>query len=457
MAKLFAEISRAEAPYRPVKVRRNDYDEVEAPMTREQLVPQARRCLNCGVPFCHGTGCPLHNRIPDFNTAVATGRMQEAWEILSETSAFPEFTSRVCPALCEGSCTLGGAEFDSVTIRQIEKLIVETAYANGWVKPLPPVPEEAPHVAVIGSGPAGLAAAHTLTAVGFHVTVYEAGHEPGGLLRYGIPHFKLDKRVIDRRLALLKQAGVRFVCDAKIGEAISGAYLAARYAGVVVACGTPVARDLRIPGRESCGVHFALEFLQGQNRVCSGEAVVNPVDVKGRRVLIIGGGDTGSDCAGTAIRNGATSVMQIEIMPEPPEKRSESTLWPKWPYLLRTSSSQKEGMARRWALASDRFEVKGGRVTGVRVRQVKWSFNPWGKPLSFEPIPDTEELIRADVVLIAMGFIRQERAATLASLGLPDTDRVLVVGDAANGPSLVVRALADAKNRTADWAAMLKA
>lgn len=451
MAKMFAEIPRCEAPYRPVKVRRADYNEVELPMTREQLVPQARRCLNCGIPFCHGSGCPLHNRVPDFNAAVVAGHMREAWEILSETSSFPEFTSRVCPALCEGSCTLGGAEFDSVAIRQIEKLIVETAYENGWVKALPKPPQDAPHVAVIGSGPAGLAAAQVLTASGIRVTVYEAGHEPGGLLRYGIPHFKLDKAVIDRRLALLKAAGVHFVCDAKIGEAISGAYLAARYAGVVVACGTPMARDLRIPGREAKGIHFALEFLQGQNRVCAGEAEENPVDVRGRRVLIIGGGDTGSDCAGTAIRNGASSVLQIEIMPEPPMSRSASTPWPQWPYLLRTSSSQKEGMSRRWAIASDAFETENGHVTGVRVHEVKWSLSPWGRPMAFEAVPGSDGFIEADIVLLAMGFVRQDRAAVLASLGLPDNDRVLVVGDAANGPTLVVRAIADAKTKTGDW------
>lgn len=440
--------------YRPVDQRRRDFDEVERALSFDELKGQAGRCMNCGIPFCHGAGCPLGNVIPEINAAVAAGNWEAAWNILSSTSFFPEFTSRVCPALCEGSCT-DGIDGEPVMVRLLEKAVVEAAFRNGFVKPPKPQSRSGKSVAVIGGGPAGLAAATALNLAGHTVTVYEKNAAPGGLLRYGIPDFKLSKKMIDRRIALMEEAGIRFECGTEVGRDISGGYLARRHDATVLTIGTPQARDLAVPGREASGIHFALEFLQGQNRVLGRECAALPVNAAGKRVVVIGGGDTGSDCVGTSVRQGAASILQIEIMPKPPETRSPSTPWPQWPYLLRTSSSHREGGERRWNLATKRFCVEGGRVAGLEAVTVEWEFSPLGRPLTFRELPDSAEFIPADLVLLAMGFTGVAAEGVAAELGLavdargrvqPAPERgIFAAGDSASGASLVVRAIADGK------------
>ena len=440
--------------YRPVDQRRRDFDEVERALSFDELKGQAGRCMNCGIPFCHGAGCPLGNVIPEINAAVAAGNWEAAWNILSSTSFFPEFTSRVCPALCEGSCT-DGIDGEPVMVRQLEKAVVEAAFRNGFVKPPKPQSRSGKSVAVIGGGPAGLAAATALNLAGHTVTVYEKNAAPGGLLRYGIPDFKLSKKMIDRRIALMEEAGIRFECGTEVGRDISGGYLARRHDATVLTIGTPQARDLAVPGREASGIHFALEFLQGQNRVLGRECAALPVNAAGKRVVVIGGGDTGSDCVGTSVRQGAASILQIEIMPKPPETRSPSTPWPQWPYLLRTSSSHREGGERRWNLATKRFCMEGGRVAGLEAVTVEWEFSPLGRPLAFRELPDSAEFIPADLVLLAMGFTGVAAEGVAAELGLavdargqvqPAPERgIFAAGDSASGASLVVRAIADGK------------
>ncbi len=435
---------RIKEVYRPVSARLRDYQEVERVLTATELNSQASRCQECGIPFCHGQGCPLENVIPEINAAVAAGRWQLAWNILNSTSDFPEFTGRICPGLCEAACTQGIGT-DPVMIRQLEKAVVETAFARGYVAPLRPGKATGFKVAVIGSGPAGLAAAQRLCLLGHQVTVYEKNAFPGGLLRYGIPDFKLEKTVIDRRLEMMKKAGVRFECNTEIGKDITQEYLQKRYDAMVIAIGTPQPRDLAIPGRELANVHFALDFLCGQNRVLSGELEQPPICAKGKNVVVIGGGDTGSDCVGTALRQGARAVVQLEIMPQPPELRSNSTPWPDWPYLLRTSSSHKEGVSRRWSVLSKSFSDKGG----VNIVKVEWEFSADGKPLKFQEIKGSEDFIPADLVLLALGFLNTPAPEV-------EGDDVFVCGDAAVGQSLVVRAMADGKKIAAQVDEYLK-
>ena len=411
--KAFIDKNRLEHLYRPVDLRLRDFEEVETTPTREQLREQAERCMNCGIPFCLGCGCPLYNAIPDMNAAVARGDWREAWAVLSATSDLPEFPARICPALCEGSCT-ASLPSEAVMIRQIEKAVVEKAFAMGLVKPVVPKAENGLKASVVGSGPGGLAAAIALRRRGYAVTVYERAAQPGGLLRYGIPFFKLDKRIIDRRIEILRESGIGFVCGVEVG------------------------RDL-------AGIHLALEFLGGQNQALGGEIPGPPISAKGRRVLVIGGGDTGSDCVGTSNRHGAESVTQIEIMPKPSAARADATPWPDWPAQMRTSSSHEEGCLRRWSLNSIRFLGEDGRVSGVEVCQVTWELSPAGRPLKFTPVEGTREVIPCDLVLLALGFVKQDRATVLGKLGIPDSPAVVLVGDAALGPSLVVRALAQAK------------
>lgn len=441
--------------YRDADERKRDWREVERAIGDAELREQTTRCMNCGQPFCHAYGCPLGNLVPDQNRAVARGDWRRAYELLSANSAFPEFTSRVCPALCEASC-VHELDDEAVMIRQSEKRIIETAFERGWVVPRPPERENGKSVAVIGAGPAGLSAAVTLRGRGFAVTVYERRENIGGLLRYGIPCFKLDKALVDRRRTILEAEGIRFVTNCEVGRDVSAAWLKRRHDAVVVAIGTPAARDLNIPGRELGGIHLALEFLEGQNRFLTGEISEPPVSARGRRVLVIGGGDTGSDCVGTAIRHGAASVAQIEIMPKPPEFRAPSTPWPLWPNKLRTSSSHLEGCERRWGLNSLRFLGEGGRVAGVEVETVQWSLSPEGRPAKFEPVPRTRETIPANLVLLAMGFTGVPKdSAIVGQLGLAMTPRtalvsdparkIFCVGDCASGASLVVRAIASGK------------
>ena len=447
--------------YRPIEERTHDFREVERTISVADLVAQAERCQSCGVPFCHGAGCPLGNRVPDQNRAAARGDWRRAWELLSSTSDFPEFTSRVCPALCEAACVRQLDE-ESVMVRQLEKRIIDTAFENGWVVPHPPAHENGRRAAVVGAGPSGLSAAVTLRRRGWAVTVFEKERNIGGLLRYGIPCFKLDKAAIDRRRAILEAEGIRFETGAEVGRDIAADYLLRAYDALVLAIGTPAARDLRIPGRDLRGIHFALELLGGENRARTGEIAENPVSCKGKRVLVIGGGDTGSDCVGTAIRQGAASVAQIELLPKPPEERSPSTPWPAWPWMLRTSSSHLEGCERRWSLNSLQFLGEEGAVRGVEVETVEWDMSPEGRPLKFHSVPDTKEILEADIVLLALGFtgvpadlplVKQLGVAlTPRSALIPDAARrIWCVGDCASGASLVVRALASGKSQAFSW------
>ena len=437
--------------YRPTDERKSDWREVERMLSDAELKEQTSRCMNCGQPFCHAYGCPLGNLVPDQNRAVAQGDWRRAYALLSVNSDFPEFTSRICPALCEASC-VHQLDEESVMIRQSEKRIIETAFENGWVVPCPPKKENGKSAAVIGAGPAGLSAAVTLRRKGWAVTVYERRANIGGLLRYGIPCFKLDKALIDRRRSILEAEGIRFVTGIEVGKDISAAWLAKQNDAVVVAIGTPAARDLKIPGRQLHGIHLALELLEGQNRFLTGEIDAPPINARGKDVLVIGGGDTGSDCVGTAIRHGAKSVTQIEIMPCPPDERSESTPWPLWPYMLRTSSSHKEGCVRRWNLNSLRF-LGDREVTGVEVERVVWTQSPEGRPLKFAAATDSKEVISANLVFLAMGFTgvpaenpivaQLELAQTPRTALISDVSRnIFCVGDCASGASLVVRALA---------------
>ena len=442
--------------------RLTDFCEFHLPLGAEERRLQGARCMDCGVPMCQSamrlsgmvTGCPLHNMIPEWNDQVYLGNFRHALSRLLKTSNFPEFTGRVCPALCEKAC-ICGMNGDPVTVHDNELFIIETAFANGWVVPRPPETENGKSVAVVGAGPAGLSAAVTLRRRGFAVTVYERRKDIGGLLRYGIPCFKLDKTLIDRRRAVLEAEGIRFVTDCEVGRDVSAEWLANRHNAVVVAIGTPAARDLRIPGRELGGIHLALELLEGQNRFLTGEIAEPPISAKGKKVLVIGGGDTGSDCVGTSIRQGAASVTQIEIMPKPPDERDASTPWPLWPYMLRTSSSHKEGCERRWNLNSLRF-VGDGHVSGVEVETVEWEFTPEGRPMKFHAVPKTKEVIEADLVFLAMGFTgvpadnpivsQLKLAQTPRTALIPDPARnIFCVGDCASGASLVVRALASGK------------
>lgn len=388
---------------------------------------EVKRCMNCGLSFCHSYGCPLGNLVPDQNRAVADGNDKLAYELLSQNSDFPEFTSRVCPALCEASC-VHQLDERPVTIRNSEKHIIETAFARGWVVPIAPEKENDKSAAIIGAGPAGLSAAVTLRRKGYAVTVYEKEKKIGGLLRYGIPEFKLEKAIIDRRQKVLEASGIKFITGIEVGKDISASYLKKSNDLVVVAIGTPVARDLAIPGRELKGIHLALEFLGGQNRFVTGEISALPISAKDKKVLVIGGGNTGADCVATSFLHGAKSVTQIELMPKPPETRDPSTPWPLWPKMVRPLSEHEIGCKRRWSLSSVKFLGTDGKVTGVEVETV-------GKE-------NSKEVIEADLVLLAMGFLRVGKEnPILAELG----EGAIAVGDTASGPSLVVRAIASGR------------
>ena len=444
-------VQRIQDVYRPVDERVKDVKEVERSLTAVEIVAQAGRCSNCGVPFCHGAGCPLGNLVPEFNEAVAAGDIRKGYDIISKTAFFPEFTGRVCPALCESCCTRNLND-DAVMVRQVEKFMIETAFEEGWVS-LPTAEPNGKTAAVIGAGPAGLFAAEALRRKGFAVTVYEKHEKPGGLLRYGIPNWKLEKQVIDRRVALLEAAGIKFICNTEIGKDISAEYIHRNFDYTFLAIGTPNARDLKIPGREAEGIYLALDYLHGAEMPdCKDPEKYN---AKGKKVLIIGGGDTGNDCVGKAIREGCKSVLQVEFMPKPPETRSPSTPWPDWPYLLRTSYAHHEGGERRWNVSSKQFIVKNGHVAGVEAVRVEWDMSPLGKPLKPNEAPNSTEIIEADLVVLAMGFTGVPAEGLVNDLGLKLTPRTAIipdparniyaVGDCANGASLVVRAMASAK------------
>ncbi len=436
--KAFLHIPRREAGYRPVHERVADFGEVEQTLNSSDRKLQASRCMDCGVPFCHWA-CPLGNRPPEFQDAIFKGRWKTAYEILSATNDFPEFTGRVCPALCEKSCVLKLSMDEPVTIREDECAVIENAYREGHVVP-GTYARNGKKVGVVGSGPAGLAAANQLNRRGYEVTVFEKDEYVGGLLRFGIPNFKLQKTVIDRRVKVMEAEGVVF----KVSTPIDVTRLPEGFDAWCICTGTPEARDLAIPGRDLKGIHLALELLAQQNRVLAGQQppAAERISAKGKRVLVIGGGDTGSDCIGTANRQGAASVVQIEIMPKPPVGHNPATPWPAWPVVLKTSSSHEEGCERRWSLASNRFlGTKDGKVCGVEVEQVEWQPNPdGGRPVM---VPTgKKEVIKADLVLLAMGFLKPVQPAF--------PENVFVAGDAATGASLVVRCIAGGRQAAAE-------
>ena len=439
---------------RPVPVRIEDWVEVERRLTSEELLSQSGRCMECGTPFCHGIGCPLGNVIPEINAAVQGNQWLLAWNILSSTSCFPEFTSRICPALCENACTKN-IDYEPVMIRQLEKAVAETAFELGYVEKTKRAANTGKKAAIIGSGPAGLAMAQLLNALGHSVIVFEKNAKAGGLMRYGIPDFKMDKSVIDRRLELMKLSGVEFRCGTEIGKDVSADYLRRTFDAVVIAVGTSLARDLNVPGRDFKNIHFALDYLSSQNRAVSGECKNAGISAEGKDVVIIGGGDTGSDCLGTALRQKAKSVTQIDIMPEPPEKRSYFTPWPDWPYQLKTSTSHQEGGMRLWNSMIKSFTGINGVVSGVVATSLEWEISSEGKPLKFKEIENSEKIIKADLVLLAMGFAGVSHVGISEELELEISGRgmlqgapergIFACGDARTGQSLVVRAIADSR------------
>ena len=431
--KAFLEIHRQEAGYRPIQDRIHDFSEVEQTLNTRERKLQASRCMDCGVPFCHWA-CPLGNKPPEWNDALYKGDWEKAYQLLNATNPFPEFTGRICPALCEKACVLNLVEHEPTTNREDECAITEAAFREGYIQVHQPE-RNGKRVAVIGAGPAGLAAANALNLRGYSVTVFEKNEAAGGLLRYGIPNFKLNKAIIDRRMRLLEEEGIEF----RYGEEISGLSGINGLTGfdaIVIATGTPTARDLNIPGRELKGVHFALELLAQQNRILAGmEFPKNEcISAKGKDVLVIGGGDTGSDCIGTAHRQGCKSVTQIEIMPKPVEGPVDpKNPWPNYPRTLKTTSSHEEGCTRRWNINSLEFLGKDGKLTGVKVQEIDWEPNPnGGRPIMVEK--GKPEIIKAELVLLAMGFLKPEHPQY--------PENVFVCGDAANGASLVVRAMA---------------
>lgn len=442
--KAFLNIPRQEAGYRPIHERITDFSQVEQTLNSHDRKLQASRCMDCGVPFCHWA-CPLGNKDPEFQDALSKGKWREAYRILSSTNDFPEFTGRVCPALCEKSCVLKLSCDEPVTIRENEAAIAEAAFREGYITPSCPK-RNGKRVAVIGAGPAGLSVAVRLNAKGYEVTLFDSKPMPGGLLRYGIPNFKLDKAVIDRRMKILEAEGILFKMDTPINVQ----QLPEGFDAYALCTGTPTARDLPIPGRELKGIHFALEQLAQQNRTLDGETFSKEqlVNAKGKRVLVIGGGDTGSDCIGTSIRQGAVSVTQIEIMPKPPVGHNPNTPWPQYPVVLKTTSSHEEGCTRRWSLASNRFIGKDGKVCGVEVEEVEWIPSADGGRPTMKPT-GKKEIIKADMVLLAMGFLKPEQPKF--------AENVFIAGDAANGASLVVRALAHGRRVAAEIDTYLKA
>jgi glutamate synthase (NADPH/NADH) small chain len=439
---------------RPVDVRIRDWREVYAEQESGQLQRQAGRCMDCGIPFCHN-GCPLGNLIPEWNDLVRRDDWRAAGERLHATNNFPEFTGRLCPAPCETACVLG-INSEAVTIKQVEVTIAERAWAEGWVEPHPPERLTGRRVAVVGSGPAGLAAAQQLTRAGHSVVVYERADAIGGLLRYGIPEFKMEKQVLDRRLEQMRAEGTQFRAGVAVGESLTAAELRAGHDAVVIATGSTTPRDLPVPGRELSGVLQAMEYLPDGNRQGLDPAYRPEVSAAGKHVVIIGGGDTGADCLGTAHRQGAASVTQLEILPQPPAQRPATQPWPTYPMILRTSSAHEEGGERRYAVSTSEFVDDGsGAVRALRIVQVE------AVDGRFAPVPGTEEDLPADLVLLAMGFVGPQRSGLLEQLGVELDPRgnvardgsfattvpgVFVAGDAGRGQSLIVWAIAEGRS-----------
>lgn len=470
--KAFMSIPRREGGYRPVSERVNDYKEVEVRLNAPDRREQASRCMECGIAFCHWS-CPLGNRQPEWQDRLYKDDIAGAFRLLVDTDDFPEFTGRVCPALCEKGCVLNRGH-EPVTVRENELAIVERAFAEGIVKPQIPRRRTGKRVAVIGSGPAGLACANRLNRKGHSVTVFEKNERPGGLLRFGIPDFKLDKSVIDRRVALMEAEGVEFRCGVKVGTDISAADLLSQFDAVCLAMGSEVPRDLKVEGRDIPGVYFALQLLQQQNRVNAGADIAESerISAKGKNVLVIGGGDTGSDCVGTAHRQGALSVTQIEIMPKPPVGDNPATPWPYWPVVLKTSSSHEEGCDRRWLLDTRRFVAdKNGNLKEVEVEEVEWQKDEATGRMNLIHT-GKKSVIKAELVLLAMGFTNPVAEGLLEQLGVEKDQRgnvkvdpqtratsvegVFAAGDVASGASLVVRCIAAGRDTAKSIDAYLK-
>tara|TARA_B100000686_G_C16746377_1_gene949665 strand:+ start:582 stop:2042 length:1461 start_codon:yes stop_codon:yes gene_type:complete len=452
----FMNADRETPSRRPVPVRLRDWKEVYEPFPAAQLHKQASRCMDCGIPFCNN-GCPLGNLIPDWNDLVYRNSWREAIDALHATNNFPEFTGRLCPAPCEAACVLGINE-DPVTIKQVEVEIVERAWSEGWIKPVIPQRTTGKRIAVIGSGPAGLAAAQQLTRAGHEVIVYERDERIGGLLRYGIPEFKMEKRFIDRRLRQMEAEGTQFKVGVHIGTDIEFSELEAKHDATVIAIGATKWRDLPIPGRELTGIYQAMEFLVPANKVQEGDLAGHPFSAYGKNVIIIGGGDTGADCLGTVHRQGAASVKQFEIMPEPPELRDVSTPWPTWPLMMRTSSAHEEGGERIYSINTKQFLGEDGILSGLETILVEQEINDG--QISFVEVPGTEETHEAELVCLAMGFVGPETSNLLSQLDveldmrgnivrdqywMTKKESVFVAGDAGRGQSLIVWAIAEGR------------
>jgi glutamate synthase (NADPH/NADH) small chain len=454
----FLEIDREQPSRRKVEKRLQDWFEIYEPFTEEKQKEQAARCMDCGVPFCH-TGCPVNNLIPDWNDLAYNNRWEAAVRRLHATNNFPEFTGRICPAPCEAACVLGISQ-PAVSIKLMERSIVERGWDEGWIHPEPPEQNTGKRVAVVGSGPAGLAAAQQLRRAGHSVTIYEKADRIGGLLRYGIPNFKMEKHVIDRRLDQMRAEGVTFITNAHVGVNVPVEALTEHYDAIMLAGGSEQPRDLKIPGRELNGIHFAMEFLPQQNRRCEGDQLDPALDIlaTGKRVLIIGGGDTGADCLGTSLRQRALSVHQFEIMPKPPEKRAASTPWPLWPLQLRTETSHEEGGIRDWSINSVKFTGDAnGNVKQLHAVRV-------GPPPTFTPIEGSEFTLDVDLVLLAMGFLGPVRNGMIEEFGLAldnrgnvacnadyqtSVENIFAAGDMRRGQSLVVWAISEGRKAAA--------
>jgi glutamate synthase (NADPH/NADH) small chain len=456
----FIEIKRKKHPTRPIEERIRDWREVYLPAAVDDLQAQGARCMDCGIPFCH-QGCPLGNLIPDWNDLVYRDRWRPSIDRLHATNNFPEFTGRLCPAPCEGSCVLGIND-DPVTIKDIEVAIIDRAFAEGWVVPQPPPHRTGKKVAVVGSGPAGLAAADQLNRAGHLVTVFERSDRIGGLLRYGIPEFKMEKRVLDRRLAIMAAEGVTFRPGVEVGKDIPLSRLRIDHDAVVLAAGAGWPRDLPVPGRELSGIQFAMEYLTLQNKRCEGDTIADDrfISAHGKHVIIIGGGDTGADCLGTAHRQGAKSVTQLELLPKPPLERAPDNPWPQWPNIFRVSTAHEEGGERLYSVSTQRFSGdEQGRVRALHAVKVEMARRD-GR-VSFETVAGSEFQLPAELVLLAMGFLGPERGPLVTELGLELTERgnvrrderwmtsvpgVFAAGDMQRGQSLIVWAIAEGRS-----------
>lgn len=456
----FMEYARMDRSYAPVEDRITNYREFAVPLPEEEISRQGARCMDCGIPFCH-QGCPVNNIIPDWNDLVYHGEWERAIQVLHSTNNFPEFTGRICPAPCEAACTLN-IDDDPVTIKTIECAIVDKAWEEGWVKPQLPERSTGKGIAIVGSGPAGLACAQQLARAGHSVTVFEKSDRAGGLLRYGIPDFKMEKQFIDRRIGQMEAEGIKFQVNAHIGQDVPVADLLEKFDAIVLAGGSEEPRDLPVSGRELEGMHFAMEFLPQQNRRVAGDTIPigETITAKGKRVIVIGGGDTGSDCIGTSFRQGAASVTQLEILPMPPEHEDKGLTWPEWPNKLRTSSSQEEGAVRDWSVATAKAAGLNGSVNRLHCKRVEWSKDDNGG-WQMNEVAGSDFVLDADLVLLAMGFVHPVHEGMINDMGVAldergnvradmdnyqtSVDKVFSAGDMRRGQSLVVWAIREGR------------